>query len=90
MLNSCVICFAARAVEIFTKRVIDQAVEEASAKGARTLTSAHLKAAVHKDVLLDFLADTVAAAPDLAQEKEDVPKVKRQRSALQHTSVICL
>ena len=73
------LCLAARAVELFTQRVVDQAVEEANAKGARTLTSGHLKAAVHKDVLLDFLADTVAAAPDTAQEKDVGPKVKRQR-----------
>ncbi|KAF8054758.1 nctA [Scenedesmus sp. PABB004] len=71
----------ARAMELFLQRLCTSASEVAAGRKAKTLTTSHLKAYVIGDELMDFLADTVAKAPDLPAEGEpEAPKPKRQRS----------
>ncbi|KAJ9534672.1 hypothetical protein QJQ45_002957 [Haematococcus lacustris] len=70
---------AARALELFLKRLCEKTIEVAQSRQAKTLSCSHLKHLVSTEATMDFLKDIVASAPDLAPEAEVKP-VKRRRS----------
>ncbi|KAJ9534877.1 hypothetical protein QJQ45_029565, partial [Haematococcus lacustris] len=77
---------AARALELFLKRLCEKTIEVAQSRQAKTLSCSHLKHLVSTEATMDFLKDIVASAPDLAPEAEVKP-VKRRRC--ETTSLSC-
>eukprot|EP00899_Mesostigma_viride_P009501 jgi/Mesvir1/18552/Mv17069-RA.1 len=55
-----------KSLELFLQDLCDKAVAVASARGARTLNSSHVKACILGESKFDFLTDLVAAIPDNA------------------------
>lgn len=51
--------------------LVTKASEEAKDKSSKRVTAAHLKRAVAKDEVLDFLADIISKVPDQAGKKEE-------------------
>ncbi|KAL2825221.1 histone-fold-containing protein [Aspergillus cavernicola] len=53
-----------KALELFMISLVTQAAKEAKDRNSKRVTASHLKQAVTKDVVLDFLADIIAKVPD--------------------------
>ena len=60
----------AKALELFMISLVTKAAKEARDRNSKRITASHLKHAVAKDEVLDFLADTIAKVPDQSS-KED-------------------
>jgi len=79
----------ARCLELFTARLVSRAGQVAEERGARTLSTGHLKAAVEGDLTMDFLRPIVAkvAAPSSSPSTSPTPtptqtaKTSRKRPA---------
>jgi len=54
----------AKALELFMISLVTKAAQEARERNSKRITAAHLKQAVAKDEVLDFLADIIAKVPD--------------------------
>jgi hypothetical protein len=55
---------AAKALELFMISLVTKAAHEAKERNSKRVTASHLKHAVAKDEVLDFLADIIAKVPD--------------------------
>ena len=55
---------AAKALELFMISLVTKAAHEAKDRNSKRVTASHLKHAVAKDEVLDFLADIIAKVPD--------------------------
>ncbi|KAJ5627276.1 hypothetical protein N7528_004703 [Penicillium herquei] len=53
-----------KALELFMISLVTKAAQEARDRNSKRVTAAHLKHAVAKDDVLDFLADIIAKVPD--------------------------
>lgn len=53
-----------KALELFMISLVTKAAQEARERNSKRITAAHLKQAVAKDEVLDFLADIIAKVPD--------------------------
>lgn len=51
--------------------LVTKAAQEARDRNSKRVTAAHLKQAVAKDEVLDFLADIIAKVPDAPARKPD-------------------
>lgn len=51
--------------------LVTKAAQEAKDRNSKRVTAAHLKQAVAKDEVLDFLADIIAKVPDHLSKKND-------------------
>ena len=71
--SSRLICFhrIAKALELFMISLVTKAAQEAKERNSKRITATHLKQAVAKDEVLDFLADIIAKVPDNAGRKHD-------------------
>jgi hypothetical protein len=56
----------AKALELFMISLVTKAAKEAKDRSSKRVTAIHLKEAVAKDEVLDFLADIIAKVPDQA------------------------
>ena len=56
----------AKALELFMISLVTKAAKEAKDRNSKRVTASHLKQAVVKDEVLDFLADIIAKVPDNA------------------------
>ncbi|KAJ5489751.1 DNA polymerase epsilon subunit C [Penicillium diatomitis] len=54
----------AKALELFMISLVTKAAQEAKERNSKRVTATHLKHAVAKDDVLDFLADIIAKVPD--------------------------
>ncbi|RHZ58948.1 negative cofactor 2 transcription regulator complex subunit BUR6 [Aspergillus thermomutatus] len=54
----------AKALELFMISLVTKAAKEARDRNSKRVTASHLKQAVVKDEVLDFLADIIAKVPD--------------------------
>jgi len=54
----------AKALELFMISLVTKAAREARDRSSKRVTAAHLKQAVAKDEVLDFLVDIIAKVPD--------------------------
>ncbi|KAI9355421.1 histone-fold-containing protein [Zopfochytrium polystomum] len=54
-----------KALELFIQALVEDACKETIARGAKKLTSSHLKVAINTNPKFDFLKDLVANVPDL-------------------------
>ena len=54
----------AKALELFMISLVTKAAKEAKDRNSKRVTASHLKQAVAKDEVLDFLADIIAKVPD--------------------------
>lgn len=54
----------AKALELFMISLVTKAAQEAKDRNSKRVTASHLKHAVAKDEVLDFLADIIAKVPD--------------------------
>jgi hypothetical protein len=54
----------AKALELFMISLVTKAAKEAKNRNSKRVTASHLKQAVAKDEVLDFLADIIAKVPD--------------------------
>lgn len=61
----------AKALELFMISLVTKAAQEARDRNSKRVTAAHLKQAVAKDEVLDFLADICAKVPDHSARKND-------------------
>jgi hypothetical protein len=61
----------AKALELFMISLVTKAAHEAKDRNSKRVTAAHLKQAVAKDEVLDFLADIIAKVPDHMSKKND-------------------
>lgn len=50
--------------------LVTKAVQEAQNKSSKRITAAHLKEAIGKDEVLDFLADIISKVPDQPASKK--------------------
>jgi hypothetical protein len=57
---------SAKALELFMISLVTKAAGEARERNSKRVTASHLKQAVAKDEVLDFLADIIAKVPDNA------------------------
>ncbi|GAB1208281.1 hypothetical protein APSETT445_007024 [Aspergillus pseudonomiae] len=53
-----------KALELFMISLVTKAAKEAKDRNSKRVTASHLKQAVSKDEVLDFLADIIAKVPD--------------------------
>lgn len=53
-----------KALELFMISLVTKAAKEAKDRNSKRVTASHLKQAVAKDEVLDFLADIIAKVPD--------------------------
>ncbi|KAJ5773792.1 hypothetical protein N7457_008688 [Penicillium paradoxum] len=53
-----------KALELFMISLVTKAAQEAKDRNSKRVTASHLKQAVAKDEVLDFLADIIAKVPD--------------------------
>ncbi|PGH00215.1 hypothetical protein GX51_05912 [Blastomyces parvus] len=53
-----------KALELFMISLVTKAADEARARSSKRVTAAHLKEAISKDEVLDFLADIISKVPD--------------------------
>ncbi|KAJ9192857.1 transcriptional regulator family: Histone-like TF [Paecilomyces variotii] len=60
-----------KALELFMISLVTKAAQEAKDRNSKRVTAAHLKQAVAKDEVLDFLADIIAKVPDQHSRKHD-------------------
>jgi len=60
-----------KALELFMISLVTKAAQEAKERNSKRITATHLKQAVAKDEVLDFLADIIAKVPDNAGRKHD-------------------
>ncbi|KAL2008423.1 hypothetical protein VTN00DRAFT_6617 [Thermoascus crustaceus] len=60
-----------KALELFMISLVTKAAQEAKDRNSKRVTAAHLKQAVAKDEVLDFLADIIAKVPDAPARKHD-------------------
>ncbi|KAI9035905.1 negative cofactor 2 transcription regulator complex subunit BUR6 [Aspergillus affinis] len=62
-----------KALELFMISLVTKAAKEAKDRNSKRVTASHLKQAVAKDEVLDFLADIIAKVPDqpTARKHED-------------------
>ncbi|EPS31697.1 DNA polymerase epsilon subunit C [Penicillium oxalicum] len=61
-----------KALELFMISLVTKAAQEAKERNSKRVTATHLKHAVAKDEVLDFLADIIAKVPDApASRKHD-------------------
>lgn len=58
------VLFIAKALELFMISLVTKAAKEAKDRNSKRVTASHLKQAVVKDEVLDFLADIIAKVPD--------------------------
>ena len=78
-------CLTAKALELFMISLVTKAATEAKSRSSKRVTAAHLKQAVAKDEVLDFLAEIIAKVPDApapsekAEEGSDVAESKKRR-----------
>jgi hypothetical protein len=54
----------AKALELFMISLVTKAAQEAKDRNSKRVTASHLKQAVAKDEVLDFLADIISKVPD--------------------------
>ncbi|OQE25322.1 hypothetical protein PENSTE_c006G07124 [Penicillium steckii] len=54
-----------KALELFMISLVTKAAQEAKTRNSKRVTASHLKHAVAKDEVLDFLADIIAKVPDI-------------------------
>ncbi|RAK96219.1 negative cofactor 2 transcription regulator complex subunit BUR6 [Aspergillus ibericus CBS 121593] len=75
-----------KALELFMISLVTKAAKEAKDRNSKRVTASHLKQAVVKDEVLDFLADIIAKVPDQpagrkhdddGSDQNDQPKRKR-------------
>ncbi|KAL5361438.1 histone-fold-containing protein [Aspergillus floccosus] len=75
-----------KALELFMISLVTKAAKEAKDRNSKRVTASHLKQAVAKDDVLDFLADIIAKVPDQptsrkheddGSDQNDQPKRKR-------------
>ncbi|GES56869.1 CBF/NF-Y family transcription factor [Aspergillus terreus] len=75
-----------KALELFMISLVTKAAKEAKDRNSKRVTASHLKQAVAKDDVLDFLADIIAKVPDQptsrkheddGSDQNDHPKRKR-------------
>ncbi|TPR09460.1 hydrolase CocE/NonD family protein [Aspergillus niger] len=76
-----------KALELFMISLVTKAAREAKDRNSKRVTASHLKQAVVKDEVLDFLADIIAKVPDQpasrkhdddnSDQNEQQPKRKR-------------
>ncbi|KAL4864825.1 hypothetical protein BDV12DRAFT_175570 [Aspergillus spectabilis] len=75
-----------KALELFMISLVTKAAKEAKDRNSKRVTASHLKQAVTKDEVLDFLADIIAKVPDQpagrkheddGSDQNDQPKRKR-------------
>lgn len=73
----------ARCLELFTARLVSRAGQVAEERGARTLSTLHLRAAVEGDITLDFLRPLVAkvAAPSSSPSTSPTPTTTQTAQA---------
>lgn len=70
-----------RAMELFLKKLCENASSVALSRQAKTLSTSHLKCYIMGEPTMDFVKDTVNSAPDLSMEPEgDAHKSKKRRS----------
>ncbi|KAH8690257.1 histone-fold-containing protein [Talaromyces proteolyticus] len=60
-----------KALELFMISLVTKAAQEARDRNSKRVTAAHLKQAVSKDEVLDFLADICSKVPDHSSKKND-------------------
>eukprot|EP00920_Eleutheroschizon_duboscqi_P029375 GHVT01071160.1.p1 GENE.GHVT01071160.1~~GHVT01071160.1.p1 ORF type:complete len:209 (+),score=42.63 GHVT01071160.1:72-629(+) len=60
-----------KALELFMISLVTKAAQEAKDRNSKRVTASHLKHAVAKDEVLDFLADIIAKVPDQPSRKHD-------------------
>ncbi|EED19827.1 CBF/NF-Y family transcription factor, putative [Talaromyces stipitatus ATCC 10500] len=60
-----------KALELFMISLVTKAAQEARDRNSKRVTAAHLKQAVAKDEVLDFLADICSKVPDQPARKND-------------------
>ncbi|ODM20717.1 hypothetical protein SI65_03770 [Aspergillus cristatus] len=60
-----------KALELFMISLVTKAAKEAKDRNSKRVTASHLKHAVAKDEVLDFLADIIAKVPDQPSRKQD-------------------
>ncbi|KAI5278639.1 DR1-associated protein 1 (negative cofactor 2 alpha) [Ascosphaera aggregata] len=53
-----------KALELFMITLVSKAASEARLRNSKRVTSSHLKAAIKRDDVLDFLADIISKVPD--------------------------
>lgn len=53
-----------KALELFMISLVTKAANEAKDRSSKRVTAAHLKGAIAKDEVLDFLADIISKVPD--------------------------
>ncbi|KLJ08794.1 hypothetical protein EMPG_15762 [Blastomyces silverae] len=53
-----------KALELFMISLVTKAAQEARSRSSKRVTAAHLKEAISKDEVLDFLADIISKVPD--------------------------
>jgi hypothetical protein len=56
--------YIAKALELFMISLVTKAAQEAKDRNSKRVTASHLKQAVAKDEVLDFLADIISKVPD--------------------------
>ncbi|MCJ1364646.1 hypothetical protein MMC16_003761 [Acarospora aff. strigata] len=61
-----------KALELFMISLVTKAASEAKSRSSKRVTAAHLKQAVAKDEVLDFLAEIIAKVPDAPAPSEKV------------------
>ncbi|KAF7586838.1 hypothetical protein BBP40_008246 [Aspergillus hancockii] len=75
-----------KALELFMISLVTKAAKEAKDRNSKRVTASHLKQAVAKDEVLDFLADIIAKVPDQSagrkhdddgSDQNEQPKRKR-------------
>jgi hypothetical protein len=78
----------AKALELFMITLVTKAAQQAKAKSSKRVTAAHLKEAIVKDEVLDFLADIMSKVPDQPgggrkhdEDGSDHNEGRRKRSA---------
>ncbi|PGH15211.1 hypothetical protein AJ79_02576 [Helicocarpus griseus UAMH5409] len=60
-----------KALELFMISLVTKAAQEAKDRSSKRVTAAHLKEAIGKDEVLDFLADIIAKVPDQPAGKKE-------------------
>ncbi|KAF3405588.1 DNA polymerase epsilon subunit C [Talaromyces pinophilus] len=60
-----------KALELFMIQLVTKAAQEARERNSKRVTAAHLKQAVAKDEVLDFLAEICSKVPDQPARKND-------------------
>ncbi|EEP81361.1 conserved hypothetical protein [Uncinocarpus reesii 1704] len=61
----------AKALELFMISLVTKAANQAKERSSKRVTATHLKEAIAKDEVLDFLADIISKVPDLPASKKD-------------------